>query len=72
MKEQGRVEREEDMQILWHEDLQGTSRLWSRKVTVRASTSKFNMIFVWGAINIPLPKTPRSQGGSANKGRAPL
>lgn len=62
-----------DMQILWHKDLQGTSRLWSRKVTVRVSTNKVNIIFVWGVINIPLPKPHGAQvevptkGGHHNK-----
>lgn len=49
------------------EDPQGTSRLWSRKVTARARTSKFNVIFVWGVINIPLPK-PQPRWGVLTKG----
>lgn len=56
---------EKDMQILWHEDLQGTSRLRSRKVTVRASSSKFNMIFVCGVMSIPF--LILSQGGECSQ-----
>lgn len=62
MKERGRAEIEKDMQILWHEDAQGTSRL-EQKGDSQSQHQQIQHDLRLGKMNIPFSRVePRWEG----------